>query len=124
LIGKRRIGGDRKMWVVVSYKKKTGKSVNRWAHVVKKVAKKKAAPKKVKVDDFRGGMMRAIGFLKAKCRRNPDLDTRYAQLQTKIATLEPNSTDFHLQFEQITHEMNKLLKAKAAEEAVCAKKSR
>jgi len=46
-VGKRRIGGDRKMWIVKSYKNKTGKSVKRWVHSAKKVvAKKKVAPKK------------------------------------------------------------------------------
>lgn len=39
-VGKRRIGGDRKMWVVKSYKQKNGKQVHRWVHVAKKVAKK------------------------------------------------------------------------------------
>lgn len=67
-------------------------------------------------------MMRALGYLKEKCRhRNPDLDAQYEQLQTKIANLVPNSPDFHLKWEQITAEMNKLIKAKAAEDAACKK---
>ena len=58
---KKRIGGDRKMWIVKTYKTKAGKNVKRWVHlaakkpkktglVVKKPKGKKKAPTK-----FQGG---------------------------------------------------------------------